>query len=197
MKAHTCYISLKRLQVDINKFKLKVKKEDFFFTASRLVSYKKIEIIIRAFNQLPTKKLIIAGSGPDEKKLKKIAKNNIEFLGFIESSELKLYMQNAKAFVFASEEDFGIVPVEAQACGTPVIGLAKGGLLETVKHNYTGVLFENQTSQSILNALKYFETQYFEPEIIRASVEKFSKKRFEKEIKNFVELKSKDFLGIK
>lgn len=182
--------------VDINKFKLKVKKEDFFFTASRLVSYKKIEIIIKAFNELPNKKLIIAGSGPDEKKLKKIAKDNIEFLGYIEPSELKFYMRNARAFVFAAEEDFGIVPVEAQACGTPVIGFAKGGLLETVKHNYTGVLFENQTSQSIIEALKYFETQSFEPEIIRASVEQFSKERFEKEIKHFVELKAKDFFNL-
>lgn len=103
--------------------------------------------------------------------------------------ELKHYMQKAKAFVFAAEEDFGIVPVEAQACGTPVIGFNKGGLRETVIHEKTGFLFQEQTSESIQNAVMQFEKIVFSPDEIRQNSLRFSKERFEKEMKEFVESK--------
>ena len=174
--------------VDIKKFELKKEKDDFYFTASRMVPYKKIEIIVRAFNNMPSKKLIVAGDGPELKKLKKIAGSNIEFLGFVTSLHLKEYMQNAKAFVFAAEEDFGIVPVEAQACGTPVIGYG---------NNETGVLFKHQTTESIMEAVKYFETITFSSESIRKNAERFSKERFEIEMEKFVNNKTEKFFAIK
>jgi len=146
---------------------------------------------------MPNKKLIVAGDGPELKKLKKIANNNIEFLGFVTSLKLKEYMQNAKAFVFAAEEDFGIVPVEAQACGAPVIGYGKGGLTETVIHNDTGVLFKHQTKESIIEAIKYFETLSLSPERIRKNAERFSKERFETEMYNFVNNKTEKFFANK
>ncbi|MEJ1221504.1 glycosyltransferase family 4 protein [Sediminicola sp. 1XM1-17] len=179
--------------VDTESFKLERNKEDFYFTASRMVPYKKIDLIVKAFNEMPDKKLVVAGTGPDFEKIKKLAKDNIEFLGFVSEEILKRYMQSAKAFVFAAEEDFGIVPVEAQACGTPVIGYGRGGLLETVKHGISGVHFGQQSVNSIREAVLYFESLNFEPEIIRESVEKFSKNRFELEMKNYVELEYSKF----
>ncbi|WP_086476178.1 glycosyltransferase family 4 protein [Arenibacter amylolyticus] len=179
--------------VDTTAFSFEAKKEDYYFTASRMVPYKKIDLIVQAFNDMPDKKLLVAGTGPDYEKISKLAKENIEFLGFISDADLSKYMQQAKAFVFAAEEDFGIVPVEAQACGTPVIGFGKGGLLETVLHNKTGVLFQEQSSISLKEAVNHFENLNFEPEIIRQQAERFSKERFEKEIKTYVEESYSDF----
>ena len=179
--------------VDTAKFVLETNKQDFYFTASRMVPYKKVGLIVEAFNKMPNKKLIVAGIGPDFKNIEKIAQNNITVLGFITDSEMIEYMQKAKAFVFAAEEDFGIVPVEAQACGTPVIGYAKGGILETVKHELTGIHFKHQSVNSIIEATNYFETQNFNPQLIHQYAQTFSKERFEKEIKQFVENKYAHF----
>ncbi|WP_053970750.1 glycosyltransferase [Mangrovimonas sp. ST2L15] len=179
--------------VDVESFKVDSNKENYYFTASRLVSYKRMDLIIGAFNQMPEKKLIISGNGPEMKRLKKMAKSNIEFTGFLSQSDLHKYMSSAKAFVFAAEEDFGIIPVEAQACGTPIIGLGKGGINETVLHDKTGVLFRDQDIKSIKGAIDYFETKKFNPEEIRKHAEKFSRKRFENEFKTFVEEKYQEF----
>ncbi len=119
--------------VDIEKFQLKVDKEDFYLASSRLVPYKKIPLIIEAFNSMPDKKLIVIGDGPDAERCKRLAGNNVVFMGYQSTEVLKDHMQRAKAFVFAAEEDFGIIPVEAQACGTPVIAFGKGGALETIR----------------------------------------------------------------
>jgi glycosyltransferase involved in cell wall biosynthesis len=141
---------------------------------------------------LPHLKLIVAGDGPELEKLQKTAKNNIEFVGYIENKKLRSLMQKAKAFVFAAEEDFGIIPVEAQACGTPVIALAKGGTLETVIENKTGIFFVEQSAEKIKQAVLNFETKNFDPQIIREHAVTFSKQRFEKEIKEFIETKYKE-----
>ncbi len=178
--------------VDVDFFSLEEIKEDYYFTASRLVPYKKTQLIIEAFNQLPHLKLIVAGDGPELEKLQKTAKNNIEFVGYIENKKLRSLMQKAKAFVFAAEEDFGIIPVEAQACGTPVIALAKGGTLETVIENKTGIFFVEQSAEKIKQAVLNFETKNFDPQIIREHAVIFSKQRFEKEIKEFIETKYKE-----
>lgn len=178
--------------VDVDFFSLEEVKEDYYFTASRLVPYKKTQLIIEAFNELPHLKLIVAGDGPELEKLQKTAKNNIEFVGYIENKKLRSLMQKAKAFVFAAEEDFGIIPVEAQACGTPVIALAKGGTLETVIENKTGIFFVEQSAEKIKEAVLNFETKNFDPQIIRGHAVTFSKQRFEKEIKEFVETKYKE-----
>ncbi|MWB93805.1 glycosyltransferase [Flavobacterium sp. GA093] len=179
--------------VEVDFFTLEENKEDYYFTASRLVPYKKTQLIVEAFNQLPHSKLIVAGDGPEFDKLQKIANNNIEFVGFVDNKQLRKYLQKAKAFVFAAEEDFGIIPVEAQACGTPVIAFAKGGALETVIKNQTGVFFEEQSAQQIKEAVLTFEKLKFEPKTIREHATKFSKQRFEKEIKEFIENKYKQF----
>jgi len=179
--------------VEINKFEIGDSKEDFYFTSSRHVPYKKNDLIIRAFNELPNKKLIVGGTGPELKKLRKIAKSNIEFTEHISQEKLIYYMQSAKAFIIAANEDFGITPLEAQACGTPVIALKKGGYLETVLENKTGVFFEDQSEKAIIKAINVFEKSgvSYTPENIRDHAMKFSYDQFKLKIKSFVSSKMK------
>ncbi len=174
--------------VDITHFNLCEEKENYYLASSRLVAYKKIDLIVKAFNQMPDKKLVVIGGGPDLQKIVKLAGPNIEVLGYQPFNILKEKMQKAKSLVFAADEDFGIIPVEAQACGTPVIAFGKGGSLETVIENKTGLFFKEQTIDSIVDAVNRFEKQYdqFNPLEIRKHAEKFSEDRFKKEIKDFV-----------
>ncbi len=172
--------------VNTSFFTLQETKKEYFFTASRMVSYKKIQLIVEAFNAMPHHQLIVAGTGPELDAIQKIAKSNIQLVGFVDQEQLKHYLQNARAFVFAAEEDFGIVPVEAQACGTPIIAFGKGGVLETVIPEQTGLFFQEQTASSIQATVNLFETKKFDAQTIRKHAEKFSKERFEMEIKNFV-----------
>lgn len=150
--------------VDVEAFEYCDQKEDFYLTASRMVPYKKMDLIVEAFTQMPDKKLIVIGTGPDFDKIQKIAQShdNIKLMGYQPFNVLKEHMQKAKAFVFAAEEDFGITPVEAQACGTPVIAYGKGGALETIrgleiKDNPTGVFFYKQDEENLIKAISYFE----------------------------------------
>ena len=183
--------------VAVNDFKICKQKEDYYLTASRMVPYKKIDLIVEAFSKMPDKKLVVIGDGPQFEKVKSKAKNfeNIVLLGYQPFEVLKEKMQKAKAFVFAAEEDFGIVPVEAQACGTPVLAYGKGGALETVinydKENPTGIFFKEQTADSIVNAVKIFEKNItlFKPENCRKNAERFSEARFRNEFKQFMENK--------
>lgn len=174
--------------VDTDIFHPTEKKEDFYITAGRLVAYKKVDKIVQAFSTLRDRKLIVIGQGPELKRLKKIATRNIEFINFIDDNSLSEYLARAKAFVFAAEEDFGITPVEAQACGTPVIAFKGGGATETVLENKTGVFFEKQTPESIIDAVRNFEKQEsrFSVSQIRENAERFSKERFKKEIVEFI-----------
>jgi len=178
--------------VDVDKFEFSGKKEDFYLTASRLVPYKKIDLIVETFNQLG-KKLVVIGDGPDMKKIKSIAKKNIEILGYQNDKILIEYMQKAKGFVFAAKEDFGIMPVEAQACGTPVICLGEGGTKETVIDGKTGVHFLKQSVESLSKAINRFETMTFDYKSVRENSLKFSKERFEKEIEELVNEKYEIF----
>ncbi len=179
--------------VNINRFELCSEKKEYYYTASRLVPYKKIDLIVEAFSKLPDKKLIVAGIGPDYKKIKALASPNVEMKGFVSNDEMLSLMQKAKAFVFAADEDFGIIPVEAQACGTPVIALGKGGTKETVINGETGVHFQEQTLESLTEAIAVFEQKTFMPNKVRANAERFSKQRFKDEIKGFVERKLNEF----
>jgi len=174
--------------VEVHKFKINSKKENFYVTASRLVRYKNVELIVKAFNRLKDKKLIVIGKGEEMKRLKKFATPNIEFLGYVSDKELNYYLSHAKAFIFAAEEDFGILPVEAQACGTPVIAYRKGGVLETVVENKTGIFFQEQTEESLIEAVKLFEKKEdnFDPRIIRKHAEKFSVENFKKKFLEFL-----------
>lgn len=179
--------------VDIEDFVLEKEKQEYYVTASRLVSYKKIDIIVKAFNQMPHKILKVVGDGPDLKKIKNISKGNIQILGSLEKKDLIKTIQKAKAFIYAAEEDFGILPVEAQSCGTPIIAYNKGGLKETVIEGVTGVFFEKQTPSDIANAVRRFDKKEFDCNLIRKNAERFGKKRFESEFQSFVEKKIKEF----
>ncbi|MFB9862587.1 glycosyltransferase family 4 protein [Rufibacter immobilis] len=180
--------------VAIENYALSPSKGDYYFTASRMVPYKRIDLIVEAFSAMPDKKLIVIGEGPDFGKVKKLAGANVTLLGYQPYDVLRTHMQQARAFVFAAEEDFGITPVEAQACGTPVIALAKGGALETVTSE-TGVFFNTQDKNSIIEAVQRFEGKEssFNPQLIRKSVEKFNQIRFRDELRQFVMEKYHEF----
>lgn len=168
-------------------------KEDFYLTASRMVPYKKIDLIVDSFASMPDKKLIVIGDGPDFLKIKKKATKNIEILGFQPTETLIHYMQKAKAFVFAAEEDFGIAPLEAQACGTPVIAYGKGAVLETIRglnhDNPTGIFFNEQSVSSINRAVHDFEKINFSIESCVNNSARFSVALFQQLFKEFVSQK--------
>jgi glycosyltransferase involved in cell wall biosynthesis len=172
--------------VEVMDFDVCADKEDYYFTCSRMVPYKKIDLIVKAFSKAPHKRLVVIGDGPEMKKIKALAGGNIELMGYQPFDVLKRTMSRAKAFVFAAEEDFGIVPVEAQACGTPVIAFGKGGCLETVIDGVTGVHFEHQTVESLLQAVERFESLGFDPMLVRENAQRFSSERFDNELKAFV-----------
>ncbi len=164
-------------------------KEDFYLTVSRFVPYKKIPMIVEAFARMPDKRLIVIGDGPESEAAQSVAGPNVQFLGHQPRSVLIDTMQRAKAFVFAAEEDFGIVPVEAQGCGTPVIAFGKGGALETVVDGVTGVFFKDQTPGSLMDAVQRFEViaASLDKQTIRLNAERFEAARFRRDFKAFVD----------
>tara|TARA_Y100000310_G_scaffold339954_1_gene434242 strand:- start:498 stop:1589 length:1092 start_codon:yes stop_codon:yes gene_type:complete len=171
--------------VDCKKYQILEKKDNFYLIVSRLISAKKIDLAIKAFNK-NGKKLLIIGTGTGEKQLKKLAKSNITFLGFLEEKEVISYYQHAKALIFPGIEDFGMTPIEAQACGTPVIAYSEGGALETIIEGKTGCFFNQQTTEALDKAIQTFETTHFKPKDCRKNALKFDKKIFEKKIKQFI-----------
>ena len=180
--------------VNVEKFKFQPKKEDFYLTISRLVSYKQICLIVRAFNQLK-KPLVIIGGGSQLEKIRAIAEPHVRVLGWQPHNVVEEYITKAKAFVFAACEDFGIALVEAQACGTPVIAYGKGGALETVKDirsdpsNGTGLFFEAQKPESLVKTVGEFEQlqNQIEPKNCRAQANKFSPTVFKQSYLQFIE----------
>ncbi len=178
--------------VDISRFELEEVKEDYYFTASRLVPYKKIDLIAEAFSCMSDKRLVIAGTGPDYDKIKGFSKRNVTLLGYVDDAEMVRLMQKARCFVFAADEDFGIVPVEAQACGTPVICLGRGGTKETVIDGITGVHFKEQVVEDLIDAVERFENNSvnFSARSIRTHAEQFSEPRFVDEVNAFVNTKT-------
>lgn len=182
--------------IDISNFELCNDKQEYYLASSRLVAYKKIDTIIEAFNQMPDKKLVVIGGGPNLEAYRKLAKDNVTVMGYQPFDVLKDKMQHAKAFVFAADEDFGMIPIEAQSCGTPVIAYGHGGSLETVNGGKTGLFFYEQTPEAIVEAVNKFEamgSQPFAPADCRQWAEGFSEERFKREIKEFVEEKYEDF----
>jgi len=179
--------------VDIDSFELKREKGDFYLTVSRLVPYKRVGLIVEAFNRMPEKKLVVIGTGSNFKSIKAIARENITMMGFQDFEVLRQYMQGARAFVFAAEEDFGISVVEAQACGTPVIAFGKGGVLEIVRgpseSEPTGMFFQEQTADAIIESIRNFEqdSTRFDPAACRKNACRFSIQRFRKEFTEFCE----------
>lgn len=182
--------------IDISNFELCNDKQEYYLASSRLVAYKKIDTIIEAFNKMPDKKLVVIGGGPNLEAYRKLAKENVTVMGYQPFDVLKEKMQHAKAFVFAADEDFGMIPIEAQSCGTPVIAYGHGGSLETVNGGKTGLFFNEQTPEAIVEAVNKFEAmgvQPFAPADCRQWAEGFSEERFKREIKEFVEEKYEEF----
>jgi len=179
--------------VQIENFPLQETKSDYYLAASRMVPYKKMDLIVEAFNRMPKKRLVVIGEGPGLRKVKANAKSNIEVLGYQPTGILSQYMQGARAFIFAAREDFGIMPLEAQASGTPVIAFGEGGALETIRGlddaQPTGVFFKEQTPEAIINAVDLFEANEHKitPAVCRKNSEGFSPQRFRSEFAQFVE----------
>lgn len=177
--------------VDIESFEFNENKEDYYLAASRMVPYKRMDIVVEAFTGMKDKRLVVVGDGPEMKRIKKIAgKNrNIEIVGYQPFDGLKEYMKKARAFIFPALEDFGIMPVEAQACGTPVIAYGRGGATEAVINKKTGILFYKQTADAISEAVHTFEKRKksFDLKLIHQNSLKFSRDKFRKKYKDCVE----------
>jgi glycosyltransferase involved in cell wall biosynthesis len=171
--------------VELEKFSLSKEKGTYFISVSRLVSHKRVDIAVEACTKLG-KELVVVGDGPELEHLKNIAGPTIRFVGKVQSEELSVLYRQAKALLFPSEEDFGIVPLEAQASGIPVIAFGKGGVLETVVEGETGLFFYEQTVIELLDAITKFESMGFNKMTIRKWAEKFSGSNFIDGIREFV-----------
>ncbi len=179
--------------VDTEQFDLSLEKADYFVAASRLVPYKRMDLIAEAFGQLPDHNLVIIGDGPEAPKLKSRLRSNCQWLGYQPPEVLREHLRKARAFVFAAEEDFGIAPLEAQASGTPVIALGRGGVLETIKGLDdpcpTGIFFPEQTVASLIEAVSRFdqESTRMKPSACRENALRFSADRFRRQFQDYVD----------
>lgn len=158
------------------------KKGDYYLVVSRLVPYKKTDLVIKAFNDLDLP-LIVVGTGSEEGKLKALAKDNIDFLGFVDDVKLRRLYAGAKALIFPQIEDFGLTPLEAAAAGTPTIAYKAAGASETILDKFTGLLFNEQTTDAIVRSVRFFETGHHQisPKLCREQAAKFSPARFKEE----------------
>lgn len=163
--------------------------EECFLVASRLVQYKRVDLIVETFTQLPDKKLVVVGDGPELERLKALSTPNITFTGWLPDREVVQRMRDARAFVFAAEEDFGIVLVEAQAAGVPVIAYGRGGATESVIDGTTGILYPEQHVESLLAAIGRFEREYdgFDRAVIKEHSLKFSRQQFKANLALIIE----------
>ena len=180
--------------VDLGRFSYQAQKEDFYLIVARLVSYKQVALIVQAFNQMGYP-LVVIGDGPDLPTIRQLAKTNVQVLGYQPDEIVAKYMANAKAFVYAACEDFGIALVEAQACGTPVIAYGAGGATETVKdirehpQQGTGLLFKSQTPAALIEAVETFEQQQqtCNPEVCQLWASNFAPTIFKNRYISFLE----------
>lgn len=177
--------------IEVGRFELSTISDDYYLVVGRLVSYKRPDLIIDACIK-SGRKLKVVGIGPEEESLKLRAKNSpqIEFLGRVSDAERNVLYANAKAFIFASEEDFGIVPVEAMACGKPVICYSVGGQTDSVIEGLSGVYFTEQTPDSIIEAIEKFEHLSFDPVKIHAHAQQFSTSTFQDKMRALIEFQS-------
>ncbi len=178
--------------VDIDFFQTGKHSGDYYLIVSALVPYKRVGLAVEAFNRTGDR-LLIVGTGPDYKKLKKGAKKNIEFLGQVTSEELLQIYQEAKALIMPGEEDFGINSLESQACGVPVIAYGRGGATETVIPGTSGLFFKRLTVDSLVSVLDKFNKLAFNKAEIRKNTVKYSREKFKKRISSFIEEKWSDF----
>jgi glycosyltransferase involved in cell wall biosynthesis len=167
---------------------------DYYFIVSRLIPYKRIDLAVQAMSRLG-RRLIIAGDGRDRAALEAMAGPTVEFKGRLPWADVARLMANCRAFLFPGYEDFGITPLEAQAAGRPVIALARGGALDTVKEGETGLFFREQSVEALVAAVEQFEKCSFDPALARANAERFSIPRFRRELGDFVAGKWREFRG--
>jgi glycosyltransferase involved in cell wall biosynthesis len=178
--------------VDVHAFTPGGSRGDFYVTASRMVPYKRMDLIVEAFATMPHRRLVVVGDGPEAARIRSRGASNIEFLGQQPIDVLRDRLRCAKAFIFAAEEDFGIAPLEAQACGTPVLAYGKGGALETIRgledDAPTGILFPEQTVPSLVDAVERFEREggRIHPAACRRNAERFNPERFRKELADYI-----------
>lgn len=179
--------------VATDSFTLQDRKEDYYVTVSRLVSYKRVDLMLEAFRSMPDRKLVVIGEGPEAARLRASCPANVSLMGWQADDVVRQHLQAAKAFIFAAREDFGISPVEAQACGTPVIAYGVGGAAETVRdlrkaQQPTGLLFDEQTPESLASAVRAFEARgaMIDPHECRAWSENFSRERFRVEFQRYL-----------
>lgn len=174
--------------VNTHLYNISDKDENYYLIVSRLVTYKRIDLAVEAFNKMGLP-LVIVGDGPQRNELEKIAKPNIKFLGRLSDEEIRKYYSTCKAFIFPGEEDFGITPVECEASGRPVIAYGRGGALDTVLDKKTGIFFKEQNAESLIEAVEKFDkfgVEYTKEQIKEYS-EKFSVDRFKKEFKDYID----------
>ncbi len=164
----------------------KQQHDPFFLVVSRLVPYKRVDLGVQAFNQLGWP-LVVVGRGPEAARLRAMARPNVKFVGEVSDEQLRDYYRRCRALVFPGEEDFGIVPVEVQACGRPLIAYARGGALETVVPGRTGVFFDSQTVEALVPAVRSFDPEAFDPTVIRCHAERFSRRKFHEQVMAFVD----------
>lgn len=172
--------------VDTSRFYVVPQHEDYFLIVSRLVPYKRIDLAVKAFSMLGLP-LRIIGSGRDEARLRRMAAKNVQFLGRLSDDDVRSQMARCRAFIFPGEEDFGITPVEAQACGRPVIAYRAGGALASIVEGSTGLFFSQQTPESLAEVVTSFQDEYFDPFAIRRHAEEFDTQRFLRRFTQLVE----------
>jgi glycosyltransferase involved in cell wall biosynthesis len=177
--------------IDSSRFSIKSGPRSGYVVVSRLIPYKRIDLAVQACTELNLP-LTVIGEGSETEKLKEMAGPSIDFKGRLSDEQVAAELAQATAFIFTGDEDFGLTPLEAMACGTPVIALAKGGSTETVVAETTGSFFDEQTVESLKAALKSFDYKDFDPVKIRAHAEKFDEAVFIKKIRNFIQSKLKE-----
>jgi glycosyltransferase involved in cell wall biosynthesis len=177
--------------IDVSKFIYSSQKEDFYLASARLLSYKRIDVIVKAFNQLGWK-LIITGDGPERQRLEAMANDNITFLGYVSDEQRCDLLSKAKGVIVAALEDYGLVPIEANASGTPVISYGAGGVLDTQVSQKTGLFFEEQTPNSLAAALlKFQEAEWNYSEIRDHALNNFTETAFFGKVNHIIQ----DFCG--
>jgi glycosyltransferase involved in cell wall biosynthesis len=181
--------------VDVDRFDPSRPRGDFYLTASRMVPYKRMDLVVEAFTKLGLP-LVVFGDGPDRAKIEKVAGPNVRIMGWQPGDVLKDHLERCRAFVFAGIEDFGITPVEAQAAGAPVIAFGKGGLRETVVEGETGAFFERQAPESLMECVRAFESRgaAFDPARIRQNSERFGVEQFRQKFGQLVEREWENFI---
>ena len=180
--------------VDTERFQISFKDGGYYLIVSALVPYKRVDLAIQVFNKNGAR-LIVVGKGPDEAKLRRAASSTIEFVGWKSDDELARLYAGCKALIFPGEEDFGIVPLEAMACGKPVIAYGKGGVLETVQEGISGVFFPEQSVQALDDALTRAASMHFEPQKIRERALQFSRDIYKERMKKLIEQKLEAHFG--